>query len=539
MKAHLMFENEDFALDVAWTYRKGFAVRGPELPSNTKELAQDLELVTILQAMSDGDSLLWAISTRAMLLSLTDPREIIYRQDVLADSLAHPNVVREMFKIAVEAVTGEEQVHRSWGGRPSGVLRRSVEVLELFVGLLKRLRQLADDNRDTVTSRGLSALFAMLGDELDDEYFQTIDEHLKRLKFKGGALISAKLGTGLRGVNYVLRWPNTTKQTWKQRIGLGPHTSYSFEVHPRDEAGSRFLSTLNDRGVNLAANALAQSTDHILSFFKLLCTEVGFYVSCLNLYERLSAKNAPTCVPVPRSADSLSLTYDGIYDVALALRSEDRLVGNAANADGKSLIMITGANSGGKSTLLRSIGQAQLMLQAGMFVGAKMFRANVARGLFTHFIREEDESMASGKLDEEIARMSAIADRIAPGCLMLCNESFAATNEREGSEIARQIIDALVETGVKVIFVTHQFTLADVLHRRGLDAALFLRAERAADGRRTFKVVEGPPLPTSFGEDLYHRIGGFARHPTATDTAWRDQPVPAQVGTDDPGAAAY
>jgi DNA mismatch repair ATPase MutS len=309
----------------------------------------------------------------------------------------------------------------------------------------------------------------------------------------------------------VLRSPNTTNRGWKQRIGLGPHTSYHFEIHPRDEAGTRALSTLNDRGVNLAANALAQSTDHILSFFKLLCTEVGFYVSCLNLHDQLTAKGEPTCVPIPLSVAELALSYDGIYDVALALRSEGRVVGNAADADGKSLVIITGANSGGKSTLLRSIGQAQLMLQAGMFVGAAAFQSDTSTGLFTHFIREEDETMTSGKLDEEIARMSDIADQITPRCTILFNESFAATNEREGSEIARQIITALVETGVKVVFVTHQFTLADIFYQQGLDTTLFLRAERALDGQRSFKVIEGEPLPTSFGEDLYRRVGGFAK----------------------------
>jgi hypothetical protein len=511
-----MFEDKDFPLDVTWTHRQGFSVSGPELPSNTEELVQDLELRTILEAMSGGDSLLWGISSRALLLSLTDPIEITYRQDVLADCLAHPDLAREMLQIAIEAIVGEEHIYRPWGGQPSGVLRHSVEVLELFVGSLKRLRQLCDDNTATVTSTGLSALFAMVRTELDDEYFHTIDEHLRRLKFKGGALISANLGRGLRGVDYVLRWANATKRSWKERIGLGPHSSYAFEIHPRDEAGSRYLSALNDRGVNLAANALAQSTDHILSFFKLLCTELGFYVSCLNLYDQLSAKGEPTCVPIPLGSGALALSYDDMYDLALALRSGGRVVGNSTNGDGKSLMMITGANSGGKSTLLRSIGQAQLMLQAGMFVSAASFCANVAEGLFTHFIREEDETMTSGKLDEEIARMSVIADRITPRCIILFNESFAATNEREGSEIARQIINALVETGVKVVFVTHQFTLADIFYRQGLDAALFLRAERALDGRRTFKIIEGEPLPTSFGEDLYRRIGGFAKLTTAS-----------------------
>jgi DNA mismatch repair ATPase MutS len=124
--------------------------------------------------------------------------------------------------------------------------------------------------------------------------------------------------------------------------------------------------------------------------------------------------------------------------------------------------------------------------------------------------------MTHGKLDEELSRMSGIADAIAPGALLLCNESFAATNEREGSEIARQVIDAFVESEVTVVFVTHLFELADTLHRERLRHVLFLRAERQADGRRTFRVRPGEPLPTSYGADSYRRIFG--------------RPVPAGAG---------
>jgi len=172
-------------------------------------------------------------------------------------------------------------------------------------------------------------------------------------------------------------------------------------------------------------------------------------------------------------------------------------------------VMITGANSGGKSTLLRALGQAQLMLQCGMLVGASAYRSSVGASVFTHFIREEDETMSSGKLDEELARMDRIVGWIRPGSILLLNESFAATNEREGSEIARQIVDALLESGVRVLFVTHQYALAHIFFSRGTNNAIFLRAERGVDGRRSYRVIKGEPLATSFGEDLYQKIGGF------------------------------
>jgi DNA mismatch repair ATPase MutS len=185
-----------------------------------------------------------------------------------------------------------------------------------------------------------------------------------------------------------------------------------------------------------------------------------------------------------------------------------QVVGNDVQADGKDLVIITGANQGGKSTFLRSVGLAQLMMQCGMFVAAEAHEASVCHGLFTHYKREEDASMTSGKLDEELGRMSAIADRLASNAMVLFNESFAATNEREGSEIARQITRALVERGVRVFFVTHLYDFAHSWFRSNMGNTLFLRAEREADGTRTFRLREGEPLETSYGADLYEIVFG-------------------------------
>ncbi len=187
---------------------------------------------------------------------------------------------------------------------------------------------------------------------------------------------------------------------------------------------------------------------------------------------------------------------------------KQKIVGNTGTADGKHLVIITGANQGGKSTFLRSIGLAQLMMQCGMLVPAESFCANVCDGLFTHYKREEDTTMKSGKLDEELSRMSGIVDHLTPNALVLFNESFAATNEREGSEIARQIISALIEKRLKVFYVTHLYDFAHGFFDRKLEDAIFLRAERQLDGERTFRVSEGEPLQTSYGEDLYVKIFG-------------------------------
>jgi hypothetical protein len=496
MKAFLMHPDRDFDLQAP-------------LPPNADDLVQDLELDTLFGAMAAGDKYLLEVARKAMLTSLADPAAIVYRQRVLGDCLAHPDVVRGMYDMAVEAINADKKVFFGiFSSSPESVLMRAVQLLESFVAVLKRLRQVGQENAGRFASEGFTRLFAMLAEELSDDYFALVEEHIRQLKFPRGMLISARLGKGAKGVQHVLRRPLAERSTWLQRL-LGKRASaYSFEIADRDEAGHRALGELRARGINLVANALAQSTDHILGFFRMLRAELAFYVGCLNLSDELGRLGEPVSMPSPHPADAPVLSAEGLYDPCLALRVKAQVVGNRLAADGRGLIVITGANQGGKSTFLRSVGIAQLMMQCGMFVAAERFAANVATAVFTHFKRQEDPGMKHGKLDEELARMSQVVDLIKPASLLLSNESFSSTNEREGSEIAGQVVRALVAAQVKVVLVTHLYHLTELLRAEPALSPLFLRAERAPDGQRTYRLTEGEPTATSHGRDLYDRIFG-------------------------------
>ncbi len=500
MKALLMYRDRDFDLQ-------------QKLPWNEEALIQDLELNTLFKAMALDDKFLFEVAKKAVLSGVsTDLDTIRYRQNILTDCLKNAAIVRDIYNIAVRAIESEKKVYLGFfiSKYPTTIVSRSIEVLQIFVSMLKKLRHIADDHAGKFDSEGFTRFFAMLNKGLSDDYFASLQNHLRQLQFRDGVLISAELGEGNKGTNYMLRKPNEKKQNWMEQILAKRPPVYTFYIADRDESGARALSELKDRGINLVANALAQSTDHILSFFTMLRTELAFYIGCLNLHGQLAQMGEPTCFPVPVAPGEHRLCFQGLYDVCLALIMKQKIVGNDVNADNKDLMTITGANQGGKSTFLRGIGLSQVMMQCGLFVPAESFSANVAAGLFTHYKREEDTTMESGKLDEELSRMSDIVDTITSNSIVLFNESFAATNEREGSEIARQIITALLEKGIKVFFVTHLYQCAHGFYNNKLANAIFLRAERRTDGTRTFKLTEGEPLQTSYGEDLYKSIFGTA-----------------------------
>jgi len=473
---------------------------------NDAVLTQDLELETLWNAMAAGDEFLFETAKRVVLSSLTDPDAIVYRQQVVADCLEHPATVRQLYDLALEALDNERRVGGLWfRASPDSILHRSVQVLKLQVEMLRQLRQIAREQADLFRSEGFRRLFAMFAEELSDDYVETVEQHLRQLEFKRGTLESAQFGQGLKGQRYTVRTPR--EQRWTERLSFASRPdSHTFTIPPQDENGFRSVETIRGKGINQVANAVAQSADHVKSFFAMLRLELAFYLGCVNLAERLAAKGEAVCFPQPLPADQLVLTAEGIYDVCLTLHLQTPVVANEVHAEGRSLIMITGANQGGKSTLLRSLGLAQLMMQAGMFTGAEAFRASVCTSVFTHYKREEDATMESGKLDEELSRMSQIASQITRHSILLCNESFASTNEREGSEIARQIVRAMLDKQIKVLFVTHMYDLAHGFYAEPHSRALFLRAARRPDRQRTFKLAEGEPLPTSYGRDSYQAI---------------------------------
>jgi len=479
------------------------------LPAHGDELITDLELGTMIEAMANDDPALADVARRTLLCTAgNDVLTVLYRQEVLKDCMAHPEVVRDLHALAIRAIEGRREhyfmgiLHRY----PSSVLSGSIRYGGFLMKVMRSIRQIAEAHAGQFHSRGFVNLFDLVQREFTDEYLARIQDHLSHLEFRDGVLVSAGLGEGLEGCGYVLRRDAEPRPRWLRWILGMERRSLTFHIHERDQAGATIVSQLRDRGVNLAANAMAQSVDHIASFFRALRLEAGFYVSCLNLRQRLESIGASTAFPVPSAAGSRIARSTGLYDICLALKTARPVVDNEIEADGMNATVITGANQGGKSSFLRAFGLAHTMMQAGMFVGAQSYAGELCAGVFTHFKRREDATMQRGKFDEELARMSAIVDSLARNSLVLLNESFGSTNEREGSEIARQVFTALVERGVRVVFVTHLHEFARRLCDESRSDILFLRAERLEDGTRTFKLVRGPPLSTSYGKDLYREV---------------------------------
>jgi len=473
------------------------------LPELDPALTADLGLDRVLASMARGDHVIERVVPRLLATPLATTDAIRYRQASVRDAAASPDVVRELYTVATDAIEAERRIWGSAMRNAELVLDRAANVLGRFVEAFRELRRIEAEHGEAFTSPGFTAFFRMVATDLDDPWLAEVEDHLTRLRTRT-LHVSARLGDGARGTDYVLHRSPSTIRGWRDRVGLEERRS-TVKVELSDQNAMNTMSELRATAIAPTAGVTREAADHVLAFFRQLQVELAFLIGCANLHESLTAAGGAVAYPDAEDGATATFRATGLYDLGLRLTIDGPVVPNDLDTGGQRLVVITGANGGGKSTVLRAVGLAQLLLGAGMFVAAESLTASVAHAIRTHFTREEDASLVGGRLDEELTRLAALVEATTPGTLVLLNESLSTTNEREGAAIARGVVDALVDAGVEVWFVTHNHHLASGLADAEPARAHFLRAERG-DGERPFRLVVAPPLPTSHGMDLYRRI---------------------------------
>lgn len=496
-----------------------------------------------VKGITETDPFLQETMKRVMGVPLETGEEIAYRQAILQDCLSHEQFARELYSELTDilrewAHLGREERKRTGSRNPVGDLMMDIQVLRLFLKGLARIRTLLDEAAD-LRSEGLCAL----RDRLREQFSEEVEQHYRTIadqiafyisdrgdeedRYPGEKLtvelprivFSVQAGDGMKLEGFVLQQVET--QTKKYR---DPNSAISKVQGFLQNRNGNVISLGADSPVREQTSALEfEVVRYVMSFcepflkffddfFDQMRLQMGFYVGAVNLVHHMKRLGLDHCFPTVCAQNSLQ--FADLKEFVMCIEQRVNAVGNTCDIEEKSLLIVTGANQGGKSTFLRSIGIAQVCMQCGLPVTAVSYASGIFPSFFTHFTRREDSAMNSGRLDEELGRMNQIIEHLGERSIILLNESFATTTEREGSVIAYDIIKALQEAGVKILTVTHLLSFAKKVYEEtkqtevsgGNSKTTFLSAQRLEDGRRTFKMIQHEPELTSFGLDLYESI---------------------------------
>jgi DNA mismatch repair protein MutS len=129
------------------------------------------------------------------------------------------------------------------------------------------------------------------------------------------------------------------------------------------------------------------------------------------------------------------------------------------------LIILTGPNMGGKSTILRQIALMQVMAQAGCFVPAEIARLPIVDRVWTRVGASDDLASGRSTFMVEMTETATILLNATPRSLVLLDEIGRGTSTFDGLSIAWAVAEFMhnsAEHSAKTIFATHYHELTEL-----------------------------------------------------------------------------
>lgn len=126
-----------------------------------------------------------------------------------------------------------------------------------------------------------------------------------------------------------------------------------------------------------------------------------------------------------------------------------------------SVLLLTGPNMGGKSTLLRSLCYNVILCHIGMKVLAKRFVTKVFDGIFTRIGASDSLEKGESTFMVELSETAMILDKSTQDSLVIVDELGRGTSVRDGEAIARAVLEYFRDRGCTVFFSTHYHRMVD------------------------------------------------------------------------------
>ena len=167
------------------------------------------------------------------------------------------------------------------------------------------------------------------------------------------------------------------------------------------------------------------------------------------------------------TTDGIILIEDGRHPVVEKMILGERFVPNNIKMDNdeNQILIITGPNMAGKSTVLRQVALLVLMAQMGSFVPAKKASIGITDRIFTRVGALDNLSQGQSTFMVEMQETANILNNATGQSLVIMDEIGRGTSTFDGLSIAWAVAEYLHDIkggGVKTLFATHYHELTEL-----------------------------------------------------------------------------
>ncbi len=191
-----------------------------------------------------------------------------------------------------------------------------------------------------------------------------------------------------------------------------------------------------------------------------------------------------------------------VYLGELVNTDHDHIMLDASHDQEVRGVLLYGINSSGKSSLMKSVGLAVILAQAGFFVPAVELRMGIVNKLFTRIQSRDNLYKGLSTFSVEMLELKNIFNRADERSLVLGDEISQGTETLSALAIVSSAILRLQELGARFIFASHLHQLSEVEQIRKLKGLIFLHLGVRYDAA-TDRLIYDRKLKIGSGDSLY------------------------------------
>lgn len=232
-------------------------------------------------------------------------------------------------------------------------------------------------------------------------------------------------------------------------------------------------------------------SDEILKYLP----ELNFYLEMSAIFNRVREVGIPVCWPSEAREKKISIKE--LRDLSLLAKNVTNIVPNdILFNEEEPFFFLTGANGGGKTTYLRSVGIAVVLFLSGCPIPCESAEIFPLDNVFTHFPRDE-RFEGEGRFADEEKRVNEILSAHGGNSLVLLNETYSTTSEDLAIKLTDELAKTIHKSGSLGIYITHQ-------HGIGETDIPFLSViiDQSMENRRTYKIARMRGASGSFARDI-------------------------------------
>jgi DNA mismatch repair protein MutS len=235
--------------------------------------------------------------------------------------------------------------------------------------------------------------------------------------------------------------------------------------------------------------------------------ELQFYLSYLDYIRPLREVGLSFSYPRMSADDQAEQALD-TFDLALAAqltgRDEPVVCNDVYLTGAERILVVSGPNNGGKTTLARTVGQLHYLARLGCAVPGRDTRLFLCDRIFTCFERQEDIATLAGKLQDELNRLHDALRTATPNSVFILNEMFNSTTAHDALFLSQEILGRISDLDALCVCVTFLDELA-TLNEKTVSMVSTVRPDDPAI--RTYKLVRKPADGRAYAHAIAEKYG--------------------------------